>query len=126
MKKPTPKSLKKKAWKLVSEFVRRRSANWKGEVSCFTCGAIKNWKETHCGHWKHGKLDYDTRNLKPQCKKCNVYLHGNLDRYTLRLIEENNIEWIKRLEQDANQVKKYTIKELEEIIERYTKWLKAL
>lgn len=112
------KTLKAKAWKLISEYVRKQGADFNGFVSCYTCGIQKHWKELHCSHYIHNKLDFDLRNLKPCCQKCNTYLSGNLGEYTLRLVRENGLEWVEQLKSDANLIT-YNNDHLETIIQVY-------
>jgi len=75
-------SLKDECWKIQSEIIRR-----KAKGVCFTCKEKKDWKDCDAGHFKHGCMDFVRKNVHCQCKKCNKYLHGNLDVYALRLIE---------------------------------------
>ena len=71
VKKKTEKDLKKlihkRVWKLMSEYIRSKDADQYGFNYCYTCGAKKHWREFHCGHYKHDRLDFDERNLKQQC-----------------------------------------------------------
>ena len=113
-KMPTIKTYKKRAWNLVSEYVRKESLG-----ICFTCGEKKEWNKMHCGHYIHGKLDYDLRNLKAQCPRCNRFLHGNLGVYAEKLIEIYGLNWIKKLRLDSENEKKYTIDDLKLIISKF-------
>lgn len=106
------KKWRSKTWKLMSEWVRRSGADWRGMNICYTCGMFHPWKELHAGHYQHGKLDFDERNLKPQCAACNTYHGGRLDEYTLRLIRENGLEWVERLKRDAAQHGGYSLNEI--------------
>lgn len=80
-KKSSIKSLQAKAWKLMSEYVRRSNCHKNSEfVSCISCGKPYHWKEVHAGHFLHagkgGKgnaVSYDDRNIHPQCPGCNYY-----------------------------------------------------
>lgn len=115
--------LKKKAWKLISIYVRYGGKGSALELQqCYTCFTWHDPKEMDCGHYIHGKLDFDLRNLKPQCKKCNnkAWGGGRLDIYAERLIKENGIDWLVTLRKDA-QIKGnyYTRIELNEILERF-------
>ena len=92
------KSWKKKAWEKFSELVRR-----KAEGRCYICGAQNDWRDCHASHFRHGRLDLDPRNVKCSCRHCNLFLHGNLGEYALRLIEEYGIDGITRLNQDATR-----------------------
>jgi len=123
VKKPTKKQEKSerkklhaKAWRLMSEYIRSKDADYRGYVACFTCDTIKHWKEMQCGHYQHGKLDFDERNLKPQCVKCNMFLSGNLANYTMNLIAIHGIEWVRQLRNDASKHAGYGIDELRAII----------
>lgn len=121
-KKPTKKktekerkTLHKKCWKLMSELVRRKDSDSWGNVRCFTCPAILHWKEMNAGHWKHGSLDFDERNIRLQCPRCNLYLSGRLEEYTMRLVKENGIEWVERLANDASRHLGYRLEDLKKI-----------
>ena len=102
----------KKTWKIVSEIVRRKDADFAGNVACYTCGKSYHWKEMNAGHWKHGVLDFDMRNLKVQCTRCNLRLSGRLDVYTLNLIKDYGIEWVRTLSNDASKHIGYTAEEV--------------
>jgi len=118
----TLKSLRKKAWKLHSELVRRVE---KG--ICYTCGNERPWKEQNAGHYIHKDcLDYDSINVHCQCVKCNNYLSGNLGIYAEKLISEYGADTIAELRVRSNIVKKFNIFELEEKIEEYKMKIKAL
>lgn len=112
LKKPTRKSLHKKLWDLQSKEIRSKAADFSGYAECYTCRRKYQWKEMDVGHRFHNKLDFDKRNLKPQCVRCNKWLHGASGEYTARLIEDFGMEWYKQLERDAHQHKGYSLKEL--------------
>lgn len=69
------------------------------------------------GHFIHGRLDFDPRNIHVQCSYCNRYLHGNLGEYAIRLIGELGQAGVKKLKADS--IKKgndYSVLELEGVI----------
>ena len=116
MKRKSKKALHKKAWKLWSVWVRTRQGEY---PLCYTCGRQHHWKALDAGHFIHGRLDFDERNIKPQCSYCNRHLHGNLGEYALRLVAELGEDGVKKLKADS--IKKgndYSIYELEGIIRR--------
>jgi hypothetical protein len=117
---PSLKSLHAKAWKLWSVYIRTKDADWRGYNRCYTCKKYFHWKELQAGHYWHGRLDFDSRNLKPQCSRCNKWLSGNLDNYTMYLIEDMGLEAVKQLRRDAAQHKGYSRQELLDIISKYT------
>ena len=108
------------AWTLQSVFIRKKAADRYEMVECFTCGRKMHWKMGQMGHYWHGRLDFDLRNLKIQCAGCNKYLHGNLAIYGIKLSELLGVEGMKQLRRDA-ETKKYSIQELKEIIALYKK-----
>lgn len=107
-----PLSIKrKKVWKLMSEYVRRSENG-----VCFTCGIKKDWREMDAGHFIHKDcLDYDFVNIHCQCSRCNRFMHGNLGEYAIRLINKYGKKRIEKLRMKGNQIKKFTIKELDDI-----------
>lgn len=111
------KKVHSKTWKLMSEWVRRKDANLDGMNECYTCNHWKHWKELQAGHFKHDKLDFDERNLKPQCPQCNSYKSGCLDVYAERLLKEYGLEWFNKLVRDAWAHQGYSIEEMKVIQE---------
>lgn len=120
------------AWRIFSEYVRR---NAKG--ICFTCGARVGWKALHAGHYISanvcGKtLFFDTRNVRGQCVRCNLFLHGNAPAFALALINEmgqeilNELNTIRLQEKKAGIICRYDKLELRKIQEKYQKKLKEL
>ena len=107
-KKPTLKRLKKDAWKLMSEYIRRRWAGRNGLINCFTCGKRGHWKTMQAGHFRHGHhMDYEFLNLQAQCPQCNKWRSGRLDVYATRLVEKYGHEILEELEYKAHQVGKH-------------------
>lgn len=112
------KYLHKKAWDLISIHVRTKGIDENGFNSCYTCGVRKYWNELQCGHYHHGDLDFDTRNLRPQCPRCNKNLHGNLSVYGTKLAQEYGAEGMAKLYLDANTTI-YQVEDLKEVIKKY-------
>lgn len=111
--------LHRKAWKLVSLYVRTKDADEFGMVTCYTCDGRLHYKESNAGHYHHGKLDFDPqRNLRVQCVRCNQHKSGNLAVYGTKLARELGVDGLEQLELDANTTT-YTIEDLEKIIEKY-------
>lgn len=119
------KTLHKKAWKLFSEWIRRKDATSGGLAICYSCDSYLPWQDAHAGHFFHNKLDFDTRNVHVQDPKCNTYMHGNLAAYGVKLAQELGVDGMQQLRTDSNTIK-YTIEDLERIIEEYTLRLKTL
>jgi len=122
-KKDSIKSLKKKAWKYFSLWVRLRDADQKLNVRCVTCGAIMNYKDIQAGHFisrSKTATMFDERNVNPQCYRCNVALHGNLAEYAVYLQSVYGEGIIKELIQKSKQPHRFTKQELLEMISKYT------
>jgi hypothetical protein len=114
------KTLRKKAWELISRYVRKSAADENGIVLCYTCGKPHYWTDMDCGHYIHKDcLDYDLINLHPQCGYCNRRLHGNRGIYAERLIAEYGESAIVELRIRSEEIKKFNIVELEGYIETY-------
>ncbi len=102
------KKLKRKCWSLMSEYVRLRD---KG--ICITCG--KKYPVMNAGHFKHGCLDFDERNINCQCQGCNTYKSGALDIYAIKLEAKYGFGIIQELEELKWKKPFYTYEELEQI-----------
>jgi hypothetical protein len=62
---------------------------------CFTCGAIKPFKQLDAGHLvksTHKEIKFDERNVHAQCTTCNHFLGGNEAEYSLRVIKKYGLE----------------------------------
>ncbi len=69
---------------IVSQVVRRSSADSQGMVKCATCPKVLHWKYMQCGHFQdraHTATRYDMRNLAPQCEDCNCFNDGENDEF---------------------------------------------
>jgi hypothetical protein len=130
------RQLKDQAWKLLSQYVRRRHADEGGTVSCYTCGKLLHWKyEAQAGHAIHGRTGavlLDVEIIRPQCDRCNRPISrfggrgGNYEVFAAKLIRENGLEWFERKLQGAREVVKLTRSDLEEFIQNYKQKLEEL
>ena len=119
------KSLKAKAWKLCSEYTRKK------EERCFTCNTLVKFEESDAGHFIHGhnKLTFfEPDNLHKQCKRCNLYLSGNGIIYSLRMIDQygrNRVDELLKLSKNGKvHTRKdilYWIKYYEDAIDKLNK-----
>ncbi len=71
------RSIKLKAWRIMSVHVRKSAADHTDQCHCVTCGTYDHWKRFDAGHYIHiskqHPLSYDKRNIHPQCRACNFY-----------------------------------------------------
>src|SRR3990167_1596747 len=83
--------LKKEADKIFSLFIRKKYANWKDEVRCFTCGKTFKISEIQNGHYIsriYTNLRWSEINCRPQCVGCNIFRRGAMDEFAIRLESE--------------------------------------
>lgn len=95
--KQTPKALKAKAWRMMSELVRRKYADENGLVYCYTCNRIRHWTEVDAGHGIGGRGNFVLfleEIIKPQCKVCNGYNGGMYEIFLIKLIEDYGVETV--------------------------------
>lgn len=99
---PTKTSLKDKLWKIFSEYIRLRDADWRGYANCISCPKQAFWKDLDAGHFiakNSGEFFYfNEDNVYSQCPHCNRFLHGNLLNYRKGLIEKIGVDEVEKLE----------------------------
>jgi hypothetical protein len=111
--------IKDKAWKAFSLYIRLSESDKNGIVECYTCGTKLHYKDAQAGHYHHGRLDFDERNVHCQCIRCNHFKSGNLGAYAERLTKELGIDGMDKLRLDANQNQKYEKSWLKEMTEQW-------
>ena len=117
---PAIKTLKNKAWKLMSYKVRYSNIDFQGNVTCITCSKSNPVTEMHAGHFIHASkgslVSYDDRNIHPQCPGCNTYRGGMLIEYTLFIQAEFGNDIIDELKKKKNTIMKRD--DLNKVIEK--------
>ena len=131
-KNPKKKSLsywKKQADKYFSIYIRRVNADSWGNVICFTCRAIKHWKELQCGHYiprNHLSTRFSEMNCAVQCVGCNLYGRGKHDEFALHLIDKYGDNILEDLNTQKKKPIKYKIADYQDMIEKYQDYLVGL
>lgn len=113
--------LKKKADKVVSDFVRQKDAI-DGVATCYTCGKRSEWKKLQCGHFvsrNNSATRYFEDNLRVQCAGCNVWGRGRYDIFADKLLKELGVKRFKKLLEKGRSIHQLTIQELQDIIKKY-------
>jgi len=126
MKVPKPKkqpkisTLKKKVWVLFSEYIRKRDClATTGLIDygkCITCQKPIPRTLLQAGHFipgRHNANLFSARGVHAQCYNCNINLKGNTLEYRRKIIELYGEGADLELEEEARQIKKFTIPELE-------------
>ena len=121
--------LKKRAWKLLSEIIRREAADSTGHLTCYTSGVRLHWKDAQAGHaigGRHGAVLFDEEIIRPQSVRENVMLRGNYPVFVAKLIELHGLDWWKSKLIESHQTVKWNRSDLISRIEDYSKRLEAL
>ena len=105
-----------------NKYIRHRD---KG-LNCISCG--NEPKKANAGHFYsqggHSNVRFNEDNVHLQCEHCNSYLSGNLLNYRIGIEKRIGTARLIVLEVIAHETKKWTIQELNEIIETYKRKLK--
>ena len=125
-KSKNPKAvMKHRAWAELRQFVLIRD-NW----TCVTCGKKVEGMDAQGGHYIHGvtntKLWLDPLNVHCQCKMCNLYLSGNLAKYTLYLEDKygrKTVDRLLKLKEDRKKLDadRPTLEWYESVFKKYKK-----
>ncbi len=129
----TVSKVKKQAWVLFSEYIRKRDCLKTTGCSsfglCMTCGKRYHYKLLQAGHFipgRHNANLFSERGTHAQCYNCNINLRGNTLEYRRKIIEMYGDGADEELEQEAVRVKKFVISDLETLKEDLKKRIKQM
>lgn len=71
-------------------------------------------------------LRFEEHNINAQCRKCNRFLGGNARHYYYGMVKKYGQDIVDGLEAREFLIKKWTIKELMILLERYNKLIKEM
>jgi hypothetical protein len=114
---PKIETLKNKAWRVCSDYIRMRD-----KYVCFTCKKKCNKNNSNAGHFQHGKntpIYLHEKNVHCQCVSCNLYYSGRLDVYLRNIQKKYGVKVGDWLMKEGGKKHKYTVEELENIIDYY-------
>jgi len=100
------KSLDKDLDILYSRYIRLRDSDGKFGA-CYTCGNVGEITEMDNGHFisrAKKATKYDEMNTHLQCKRCNIFLKGNLVEYAIRLENDYGYGIIQDLKERSKQI----------------------
>jgi len=115
------KPLKKRLWKIFSQYIRIRDADDHGYCKCITCGKRFHWKEMDAGHFisrAWNNLLFNEYNVNAQCHRCNRFLEGEKDLYGKALDKKygkSTRPMLNKLKMPRN----FKCDELEDMIDNY-------
>jgi hypothetical protein len=126
-------SLKNKARKIFSEYIRLRDCfKTTGTLTygrCVTCNKAFDFKQLQCGHFiqgRHNSVFFHEQNSHAQCVGCNIFLKGKLIDYTLYMQQTYGNDIVEELRRLDRQLKKFTRYEYERIIKDYSSKIRYL
>jgi len=132
-KRESVSSVKKKVWALFSEYIRARdclkTTGCKDWGLCITCGKRYHIKLLQAGHFiagRHNANLFSERGTHAQCYNCNINLRGNTLIYRRKIIELYGENADVELEENARQIMKFTVSDLEAITVELKRKLKEL
>ena len=114
---------------VFSQFIRRKYADDRGLVQCYTCGQWMHWKSADCGHYlKRGNLAtrFSEMNCRPQCKDCNQFKDGKVDIFRKKLLQEYGAYALLELEHESKNEIHLMQFEIDELVEVYKDKIKKL
>ena len=118
--------LKAKAWKVFSEWIRRKDADLDGNVVCVCCGKRGFWRSFQASHLVPGRklgILFDERGVYPCCVGCNIFKHGNYREFDAFIDEKfgelYRINLVEDLRRKSKQPTKWSRDQFEEVIECY-------
>lgn len=130
MAKPKLSTLKKRVWKLASEYNRRKDADENGYTACVTCGKPGYWRDFDAGHFiakgNGNSVYFVDDNIHAQCRRCNSFDEGNKENYYPYMLKRYGQERIDELIRLKHTTLKITQADYLELEEEYKSKLRAL
>ena len=124
---------KKLAWSWFSKYIRARDCiNSTGSIeqgNCYTCGALKGFKELQSGHFIPGRTNnllFDEEQVHAQCYHCNIGLQGAWPEYLKHMREDFGNKEVDKMLRNKGRVVKYTALDYEELKSRFKHDYEAL
>ena len=127
MRKVSRKGLIKRLDTVFSEYIRKKNADSKGYVTCITSGRKYHYTEVDAGHFisrKEMSTRWHEDNVHPQSRYDNRYRYGKQYEYGLAL-DRKKKGLAKRLYKLSKETVKYSVNDLQDLLEKYKKLLQA-
>jgi len=113
----------KEAQKVFNQYIRLRDKH----KPCVSCES-KLGSKYDAGHYfssgGHKAVTFDEDNVHAQCVTCNQFKHGNLLNYRDGLIKRIGEDKLNELSKRANETRRYSTEELQELIKTYKQKIK--
>jgi hypothetical protein len=124
MRKPNRKTLIRKLQEAVNLYARLRDCAERGGCNCISCNQWKYFDDLDGGHFvksTSSEVRFDLRNINAQCQQCNRYLGGNERNYYDGMRKKWGQDVIDELQSKQYNVKKWSVDELQEMLENVEK-----
>lgn len=132
-RKPSVRKLKDQVWDIFSKYIRMRDCLRTTGCSsfglCITCGKRYHIKLLQAGHFVPGRHNanlFSEKGTHAQCYNCNINLKGNTLEYRRQIINLYGEGYDEVLEREAQQIKQFSIPELENLKRYLTEKIKEL
>lgn len=128
-KKKTIAGLVEQAATILQRIVRMKAADENGYCTCVTCGKVDHYKNMDGAHFisrvktRHKLLE---ENIHVCCKKCNGYLGGNYQAYTLFMVDTYGRDFVDELLETQNNTMKWMRSEILDHIQALKKYEKEV
>jgi hypothetical protein len=125
MRKAKRSTLVRKLDTIFSEYIRKKNADKKGYVKCITSDKKYHFTEVDAGHFisrKEMSTRWNEDNVWPQSRFDNRFRYGRQYVYSLAL-EKKKQGLPKHLYKLSKKTVKYSLADLQEMIEKYKKLL---
>jgi len=126
VKQPSKKTIKGKAWRAFSKYIRLRDClKTTGTLEhgkCITCGKLLSISFCDAGHFvsrRYNSTLFDEKNCHIQCRYCNRFLNGNPLEYRRQIIRLYGEGYDTQLEDKATGITKLTVEDLTNIEKEY-------
>lgn len=127
------RTIKKKVWKIFSDYIRTRdclrTTGLPDFGKCISCGRTIPKTLLQAGHFipgRHNANLFYERGCHAQCYNCNINLKGNTLIYMDKLKELYGEGIIEELRERNKKLLQFTIPDLEILLKLYTRKLKFL
>ena len=103
-------------------YIRLRDAMPGGYFKCISCGQVKPFEQSDCGHFhsrRHMATRWDEQNCHSECKFCNRFSADHLIAYQANLIRKIGQGRFDLLQVKAKSTKKWSDFELKLMIKHY-------
>ena len=115
------KTIKAKAWKEFSRYIRLKYADENGYSNCVTCGVNKHYKDLQAGHFMAGRTNsilFYEKGVHPQCRRCN-YNEGNGVEYFIFMEKTYGRDEIDNQRILRHQILKRSYDDYQELYDKY-------